>query len=462
MSSKKRAIVRMEGKKYEEMKKLEKKHIRERSSIRWREASVATDYVESNVKEMEERQNQYKELVNNLSGDMALIEEQTQNKLLEQEISFLNQLNAIEYEMNLSTEDLLRQQSETFDCVIHEVQSSYNTELDQLDEAVHQIQAGQQEKEQMSLRQLEDVDQIYEWIRSTYDWEFFKPGEMREIEHRIDIATENYYKGMTEASVAQSQSIQSDLIKTRYALEQIVSEWNLLRGMIDQRITQLELVIQESREVQPVDLEMNVIEDVDALDVNYWSQGRLVEVEEKLDHIKHLVQHDQCNQDIGQLQKILKHLGDEMDDRLSGIIMYARYNALDAQIRRNLATIAADVMTANGFQVVDYSDNVLAIQEPFFVLMQDDHGGEVKIDIAPEEGYVNNISIEMSESTSVMEFQLESQRRDVIDELNRRGVSVERLDQPGNSQRERAIDSFSEAPTTISVPLADQRPQDAI
>ena len=461
MSSKKRAIVRMEGKKYEEMKKLEKKHIRERSSIRWRDASVATEYVESNVKEMEERQNQYKELVNNLSGDMALMEEQTQEKLLEQEVSFLNQLTAIEYEMNLSTEDLLRQQTETFDHVIHEVQSSYNAELDQLDEAVHQIEASLKEKDQIALQNLEDVDRFYEWMRATYDWEFFKPGEMREIEHRIDTATENYYMGLTEASVTQTQSIQFDLVSSRVELEKMVSEWNLLRGMIDQRITQLEMVIQDSRIVQPVDLEMNVIEDVDALDVNYWSQGRLDEVEERLDHIKELVQHEQCNQNIDQLRKIVSHLGDDVDERLSGIIMYARYNALDAQIRRNLATIAADVMTSNGFQVVDYSDDVHAIQEPFFVLMRDDHGGEVTIDIAPEEGYVNNISIEMSESTPVMEFQLENQRREVIDELNRRGVSVERLDQPESFSTKRSIDSFGEEITSVHVPLEEQRPQDA-
>jgi hypothetical protein len=420
----------MEGKKYEEMKKLEKSHIRERSSIQWRDASVATNYVEENIQAMQERQNQYNDLVESLNGDLSLIESQNQQALVDQEITFLNQLRDVEYEMTLSTEEMFRQQNASFDAMIREVQQSYRAEMDEVHDAISLINADLQEKDQLGIRAIEDADRLYEWIRSSYDWEFFIPGEMREIEYRIDTATENYYQGLAETTVAQAQGIQLDLEKTRAILEKKVSQWNFLRGMIDQRIYQLLNVIEEIREVQPVDLEMNIIADAAPLDVDYWSEGKLTEIEEKLAHLQRLVQNDHCNLEIDEMRSWMEKLDEKVDERLSGIIMLARYNALDGQIRRNLATIAADVMAANGFKVVEYSDDPLAIQEPFFVLMRDDHGGEITIDIAPDEGYINQISIQMSESTPVMEFQLENQRREVIDALNRRGVGVERLDRP--------------------------------
>ncbi len=430
MSSKKRAIVRMEGKKYEEMKKLEKSHIRERGSIQWRDAAVATDYVEENIRAMQERQNQYNDLVESLNGDLALIESQNQQALVDQEITFLNQLRDVEYEMTLSSEEMFRQQNASFNAMIREVQQSYHADIDEVHEAISRINQDLQEKDQLGVRTIEDADRLYEWIRASYDWEFFLPGEMREIEYRIDTATENYYLGLAEASVAQAQGIQLDLEKTRAILEKKVSEWNFLRGMVDQRICQLLNVIEECREVLPVDLDMNIIADAAPLDVDYWSEGKLAEVEEKLVHLQRLVQHEHCNLATEELRTWMEKLDDKVDERLSGIIMLARYNALDGQIRRNLATIAADVMAANGFQVVEYSDDPLAIQEPFFVMMRDDHGGEITIDIAPDEGYINQISIKMTESTPVMEFQWENQRREVIDALNRRGVGVERLDRP--------------------------------
>ena len=434
MSSKKRAIVRMEGTKYENMKKLERKHIRERGSVRWRDASIAVDFVETNVDALQDREDQYQALMKSLSGDIALIEEQNQQALLEQETEFLNQLSSVEYEMSQTTTTLLQQQSATYENLLQEIHGAFTNEINDLREELDGIHLNQQEKNAIASSYLDDIDRTFEWLRNTYDWEFFFPGDSLDFERRIDTASENYYLGMPEAVVSQAQSILMDLTKRRVELEQQTAQWTFLRGIIAQRVDSLLQVIEESRHVKPVDLEMQVIEDVELLDVDYWSRGHLSEIEENLQQVNRVVLHPQCNQSITELQDWVNRLGDGVDEKLSSIVMFARYNALDAQIRRNLAAIASEVMEANGFRVVDYSEDTDAIQEPFFVIMQDDHGGEVTIDISPEEGYINNISIDMRESMPVMEYQLENQRREVMDELHRRGVTVQRLDQQKDPQ----------------------------
>lgn len=430
MSSKKRAIVRMEGTKYENMKKLEKAHIRERGSVKWSDATIAVGFAEENATAMQERHAQYEALITNLHGDIALIEEQTQNALVQQELAFINQLSSVEYEMNRSTDELLRQQNHTFEYLIQEVQLTYQAELEQVREDFDQFTMQQNEKDQAALHAIEDVDAIFDWIRNSYDWEFFLPNDLIDFERRLDTASENYYSGMPEAALAQAQDIQHDLLKRRLELEQKTAEWSLLRGMVAQRTNELLQVIDENRFIKPVDLEMNVVEGVDLLDTNYWSQDHLSEVEEKLQQIQRSVNHRQCDLTMDELSILWDRLGENVEEKLASVLMYARYNALDAQIRRSLATIAADVMEANGFRVVSHSDDINAIQEPFFILMQDDYGGEISIDISPDEGYINNISIEMSESAPIMDYQLENQRQELIEALNSRGVAVQRLDKP--------------------------------
>lgn len=430
MSAKKRAIVRLERQEYQELKKLEKKHIKEKSEIQWKEADVAVSYVEENFQVMKDRQDNYRQLVDSLSNDLAQIELTTQDALITQENDFLNQLNDLEVEMSRNAEDLLHQQNETFNYLIQTVDQTYRDEVQALEQEMQLILSNQRDKEQYAIDLIEGTDQFFEWIRANYDWDFFQPDELIAFERRIDSANESYFMGMAEASVAQIQEIKCDLIKTRIELEKKQSEWTLLRGMIDQRITKLLEIIEESRYVLPVDLQMNVIANVDLLDVNYWSRDRLEDLEEKLIQMQLRIQDEKCEVTSEELRNWLSLIGDNVEEKLASTIMYARYNALDAQIRRNLATIAADVMAANGFQVVDHSDDVDGIQEPFFVLMQDDHGGKVSIGVTPEEGYINNISIELSESTPVMDYQIENQRQEVIGELNRLGVVVERLDRP--------------------------------
>lgn len=446
MSAKKRAIVRLERQEYQELKKLEKRHIKEKSAVQWKEADVAVSYVEENLEAMKDREDSYRQMVNSLTNDLTKMETTTQDALISQEKTFLDQLSIMETDMSRNADDLIRQQNETFNYLIQTVDQTYRNEIEVLEEELGLIASNQRAKEQFAIDLIEGTDQFFEWIRTNYDWDFFNPDDLVAFERRIDSASESFFMGMPEAAVAQIQEIRSDLVRSHVELEQKQSEWAILRGMLDQRITQLQGVIEESRYVLPVDLQMNVIENVDLLDVNYWSQDRLIELEEKLFQMKANVRDQRCAVTSDELRNWLELIGENVEEKLASTIMYARYNALDAQIRRNLATIAADVMAANGFQVVDYSDDVNGIHEPFFVLMQDDHGGKVSIGVTPEEGYINNISIELSESTPVMDYQIENQRRDVIGELNRRGVVVERIDvpEPGTIQQGVAYEVESE------------------
>jgi KaiC/GvpD/RAD55 family RecA-like ATPase len=451
MSAKKRAIVRLEKQEYQELKKLEKKHIKQKTAVEWKEADVAVSYVEENLQAMKERQDNYRQLVDSLTTDLTQMEFATQDALISQENHFVDQLNFMEIEISRNAEQLIQQQNETFNYLIHTVDQSYQEEIQHLNQKMQYILSNQRDKDQYAIELIEGTDQFFEWMRTNYDWDFFFPDDLVSFERRIDSANDSYYMGMAEAAVAQIQEIKNDLQKTRLELEKKQSEWALLRGMIDQRITKFLEIIEENRYVLPVDLKMNVIEDVDLLDVNYWSQDRLVELEEKLLQMKSRIQNEKCDVLTDDLKKWLSLIGENIEEKLASTIMFARYNALDAQIRRNLATIAADVMAANGFQVVNYDDDINGIQEPFFVLMQDDHGGQVSIGVTPEEGYINNISIELSESTPVMDYQIENQRREVIGELNRRGVAVERIDTPQHviAEDSQSYGNFKETSSTI-------------
>ena len=90
----------MEKQEYQELKKLEKKHIKQKTAVEWKEADVAVSYVEENLQAMKERQDNYRQLVDSLTTDLTQMEFATQDALISQENHFVDQLNFMEIEIS--------------------------------------------------------------------------------------------------------------------------------------------------------------------------------------------------------------------------------------------------------------------------------------------------------------------------------------------------------------------------
>ena len=425
MSARKRVTVKMDRAEYERLMALEQDAIAARGKVNWSEAAIAAGLMQAHADEVEARQREYHQLVRSFDRELSMLEKEAGHALVAQERNFLQELNAMEIEMGRNTDFLIFQQNENIAEIFEQLQDLYRQYHDGIIERFEYEENIDGAKRQYASNLLREVNLIFDWMRDTYPWDIYNPKELLLFERMSDQAFENFHEGLIEASVNQSQSLLNDLLKARLELEQQQAEWQFLRSLALQRIDDYLHLSREYRFVPPVDLAMNLLTDVDPIYVNHWSGDSLATFERELVAMRdQLFQTDQTIS-IDQLRLWIEKESTQFDKRLAGIVMKARYNALDAQIRRSVASIVADVLAENGFEVCDYSKENTGVQQPFWLSLADDVGGEAVVDITPEHGFRNMVTIDFSDTSPIMEEELQNRYDGVARVLRAQGINVE-------------------------------------
>ncbi|HET60137.1 MAG TPA: hypothetical protein ENN32_07190, partial [Chloroflexi bacterium] len=425
MSARKRVTVKMDRAEYERLMALEQDAIAARGKVNWSEAAIAAGLMQAHADEVEARQREYHQLVRSFDRELSMLEKEAGHALVAQERNFLQELNAMEIEMGRNTDFLIFQQNENIAEIFEQLQDLYRQYHDGIIERFEYEENIDGAKRQYASNLLREVNLIFDWMRDTYPWDIYNPKELLLFERMSDQAFENFHEGLIEASVSQSQSLLNDLLKARLELEQQQAEWQFLRSLALQRIDDYLHLSREYRFVPPVDLAMNLLTDVDPIYVNHWSGDSLATFERELVAMRdQLFQTDQTIS-IDQLRLWIEKESTQFDKRLAEIVMKARYNALDAQIRRSVASIVADVLAENGFEVCDYSKENTGVQQPFWLSLADDVGGEAVVDITPEHGFRNMVTIDFSDTSPIMEEELQNRYDGVARVLREQGINVE-------------------------------------
>ena len=425
MSARKRVTVKMDRAEYERLMALEQDAIAARGKVNWSEAAIAAGLMQAHADEVEARQREYHQLVRSFDRELSMLEKEAGHALVAQERNFLQELNAMEIEMGRNTDFLIFQQNENIAEIFEQLQDLYRQYHDGIIERFEYEENIDGAKRQYASNLLREVNLIFDWMRDTYPWDIYNPKELLLFERMSDQAFENFHEGLIEASVSQSQSLLNDLLKARLELEQQQAEWQFLRSLALQRIDDYLHLSREYRFVPPVDLAMNLLTDVDPIYVNHWSGDSLATFERELVAMRdQLFQTDQTIS-IDQLRLWIEKESTQFDKRLAEIVMKARYNALDAQIRRSVASIVADVLAENGFEVCDYSKENTGVQQPFWLSLADDVGGEAVVDITPEHGFRNMVTIDFSDTSPIMEEELQNRYDGVARVLREQGIHVE-------------------------------------
>jgi hypothetical protein len=90
--------------------------------------------------------------------------------------------------------------------------------------------------------------------------------------------------GLSEAAIVTAQQLYSAFSDLRVELERTLSEWNVLLQTAWEAVSQLQAVAQVSEQVQAVDLDGNELPF--SIPVDYWSQGRLGQLQAELNAVR--------------------------------------------------------------------------------------------------------------------------------------------------------------------------------
>jgi gas vesicle protein len=425
MSARKRVTVKMDRAEYERLMALEEDAIAARGKVNWSEAAMAAGLMQAHTDEVEARQREYHQLVRSFDRELSALEQEAGHALVAQERNFLQELSLMEIEMGRNTDLLISQQAEGIAEAFEELQDHYQQHFESIIERFEERNDHESAKQQLASNLLAEANLIFDWMRDAYQWELYKPKDQLLFERMSDQAYENFHNGLFEASISQSQNLLNDLLRARLELEQQQAEWQFLASLALQRIDNYLHLSREYRFVPPVDLAMNLLTEVDPIYVNHWSGDNLATFERELAAMREQLLRTDHQMSTDSLRLWIEKESTQFDNRLAEIVMKARYNALDAQIRRSVASIVADVLAENGFEVYDYSKENTGVQQPFWLALADDLGGEAVVDITPEQGFRNMVAIDFSDASPVMEDELQKRYDGVARVLREQGINVE-------------------------------------
>lgn len=428
MSARKRVTVKMDRAEYDRLRALEEDAIAARGKVNWSEAAIAAGLIQAHANEVEARQREYHQLVRSFDRELSALEQEASHALVTQERNFLQELSTMEIEMGRNTELLISQQNESIAEAFEQLQDHYQQHFEGIMERFEQRNDRENAKKQLAASLLTEANLIFDWMRDVYEWDLYQPKDLLLFERLSDQAYENFHNGFFETCITQSQSLLNDLLQARMELEQQQAAWQFLRGLALQRIDDYLQVSRAYRFVPPVDLGMNLLTEVEPIYVNHWSGDNLAAFERELMTMRdHLLQSEH-HMTIDQLRLWIEKESTQFDARLAEIVMKARYNALDAQVRRSVASMVADVLAENGFEVYDYSKENTDVQQPFWLMMADDLGGEAVVNITPEQGFRNMVSINFEDTNPIMEEELQERYDDVARVLREQGILVDVVD----------------------------------
>ena len=432
MSANKKAMVQFNRREYQRLRSLERTAIFSNGWEQKKQSGAIEQQMQLQLLQMQERQQDYQQIIADMSGELSLIEQDTGAVLFDQQQTYLQQLNELESDLMSETQQVLEEERTLFQTHLQQMDDQYREQITQIEEELQQVQLSQQQKIKLAAEYIEKIEQITTWIGESYQCEKFLPDQMREIEDDITLLNRNYDFGNYESVISQSLQIELSLNRMRVTLEELENEWGVLCEAVKQHASRLNRAVREQRRVHPIDMDGNILQD-QLISVNHWTGSRLVDFSQRVKETYENISNHNNEYSISDLRNWIENDLPALEDDLVDIVMTARMNVLDSQLRKNIADVIIKTLQEQGFAVRSIDAKRDVIDHPIQVDFENTSGDEIYVYIQPDEDEYanNNISIQTSESHPMYEYELENRRNLIAHQLRENGVDVRVYDQAG-------------------------------
>jgi len=375
---------------------------------------------------IEDRQREYEAIIANMNQEMAVIEVEQAGNLLSVQAAYyqdlVDQLQELEEE-TVETQQTLEETTRYFEEVIqneqHKAQNRYNVLLQQ----VSLIVQNQDEKEQQAREWIESCEQLSDFIDATYDHNKFFPKELDKILHRLNMAIQNLKRGYIDSGFQFAQEAFLQFSELRLSLEEKSSEWQALYEI---RKEELKKIFDDVSETQTIPAIGTKGEDLNIdIDLDYWSDGKYSALKSKLSTLFSM--YENCRQEITfeDLDTLSTQTIPKVKEDFSDIIFEARQNAINSQIKINVAYLAMKALEKHGFSLKEASYEHGDMRDSFSAQLCDEDGSNIILQVTPNKvSNSNNLSIDTIDDTIHTEDEFVRRWEEINHSLTAAGVQV--------------------------------------
>ena len=380
--------------------------------------------LENTVLELEQRHAQFQDLLNGMNKNIQQIEKTNGSRLLELQTRTYRHMQQQTGALWNRVETLIDHQNQRFNAALAAQQSQTQKALLQLSNELDQISKSEQRKQVAAHEWLSNNIQFYNFLVEQYACEFFLQGEMGKISREIDLASTNLDTGAYETALAAAQQIHFQLSDLRIALEKLHSEWQML--YIDTWETTLQVLSQavESMDVPAIDLRGEELPY--GIHVDAWVENRLSQLIERIAAFRDLVETEGPSMPTEMLREHREQTIPGFTAELEDLVAQARVNAINAQLRINIADFVIQALQEQGFAPNEAGYQTADAQSAYEVSLSNYEGSAVVVQVKSAGVKIgqNELHLESLDGQARSEDELENRWHAISQSLERFGLSV--------------------------------------
>lgn len=380
--------------------------------------------MQDNLNKMQKRQDALNQVISGMGEYIRDLESTTSKKLLDYQAAAVAETKQYAGCLWENVNRVLDQQADYYNQQITTVHQTLQNELAQYARRVRKVMDDQDQKRSLAYDWLDAAEQFSLHIDQEYDHEMLVPGRYERLVTQLDQARLNLEIGLSEAVIVTAQQLYSAFSDLRVELERTLSEWNVLLQTAWEAVSQLLVMAGESQTIQAVDLDGNELPF--HIPVDFWSQGRLSKLVEELSLVKQDLEDQQQPPSRETLERWLSIDLQVYYQALEDIVLDARVNALNSQLRINIADLVVRALQDQGF-ALESSDYESADQRMTYdALLSNLDGSEVVVRVTPSGSDLgqNELHLQSIDREEHTEHELQQRWMEVSRSLAHYGLDV--------------------------------------
>lgn len=335
----------------------------------------------SNLETMQQRQVFFERLVSSMDENIRELESSTSQAMLAYEQKAITEAQNYAGCLWDHFNHVIQEHAAYFENTINANHARYQQELAQQSRRIRRIAQDQEQKQMLATQWLDAAEQLCTFIKEQYAYQAFSPGSMEHLERQLNQARDNLAVGLSEAVILNSQQLYTAFSDLRVDLERWQNEWSMLLEAAIEACSQIIVLAENSQVVSAVDLDGNPLSF--SIDVDYWAQGRLTLLRTDLGWILEQLQSEDNLPDSETLERWLNIDLPGYYQALEEIVMDARVDALNSQLRINIADLVVRALQEQGFALVGSEYEAADQRSSFGARMTNLEGNEVVVQVAP-------------------------------------------------------------------------------
>lgn len=397
------------------------------------------------------RQHAYEEAVAVLSDNMQDLEHASAQAYESLYHTWSQNLSAFEQNWSQQAAEQLENWSNQVLSEIQEEHRARQVELLHLHRRIEDSQRSAREHQALAEHWSESALILLDFIQNHYPLALFGRAKYQRILNELAAAEDSYSTAAFQAALSAYQRIFFQLSDLRVELERRLARWSHLYQQALVQATAHLAVLEQSAQVQAVDLEGQEISE--RVDVDLWTQGGYSDLIQRSQALLAQLESGMEHNNTRAVQQILSHDLPALREEFTDLVHQARMAVLSSQLRINIADLVVQSLEAQHFVFAEGHYDAEDMRRAYSASLKNLAGEEVVIQVHPRgvdslDNDLHIISLDRSQST---EHDFRQRFLEVQSSLTENGLVVE---QP----REVRLAATGQSRPRSSKPLSAHRP----